>query len=294
MSYDLFFRSRASIQELSYEAFVRYFSGRRFFKVQGPQAWYSNEDTGVYFLFEHGEPLEAEEMAEAALVPVAFNLNYYRPHVFGLEAEPEVAAFVKHFNLTVSDPQTSGMGDSEYSRDGFLGGWNAGNASGYRALLSRDPSQHVITLPTSQIEMFWRWNLHLEQRQKDLGDDVFVPIVIFLEDEGRAKTGVVWTDGIPVLLPVVDLVVVPRQELAPRSWLRRKDDIVVFEWAELEPLLRPFQQVPGEPWAFQLFYDTTPQAIENAIKSKKPPLKGPSVVDRDQVLCQELVEAARA
>ena len=34
-----------------------------------------------------------------SLFPVSFNLNYFRPHVFSLEAEPELAAFVESFDL---------------------------------------------------------------------------------------------------------------------------------------------------------------------------------------------------
>ena len=47
------------------------------------------------------------------------NLNYYRPHIFGMEAEPEVSGFVATFEPIIMDPQIGGMADGEYSRDGF-------------------------------------------------------------------------------------------------------------------------------------------------------------------------------
>lgn len=161
MSYDLFFRSRLPESRFSRDDFVRHFTGRLRYEVKESQAWYSNEDSGVYFAFdysERGEDPDKEDETDSSLIPVAFNLNYFRPHAFGLEAEPEVAAFVREFDLTVSDPQMSGMGDGEYSTEGFLRGWNVGNTFGYRAILSQDSGQTSLSLPSSQIEVLWRWN----------------------------------------------------------------------------------------------------------------------------------------
>lgn len=297
MSYDLFFRSRSPSQSLSRDNFARYFGGRRLYEVKESQAWYSNEDSGVYFVFEYAERDEdsdSEEEVDLSLLPASFNLNYFRPHVFGLEAEPEVAAFVERFDLTVSDPQMSGMGDGEYSKAGFLGGWNVGNEFGYRAILSQDPTQRVLTLTSSQIETCWRWNFRREVRQGEIGDTAFVPRIFFFDMDEGVRTGVAWGDGIPILLPIVDLVLVPRQRLAPRRWFRSKDDIVVFAWAELLPILRRFQHVPGEPACYQLFYETTPSDIERLIREKQPPSEVPKGIAVDQVLDLELVEKARA
>ena len=50
-------------------------------------------------------------LKEVPFLPVTFCLNFYRPHIFGLEAELEVRAFVKALNLFVSDPHIGGMGE---------------------------------------------------------------------------------------------------------------------------------------------------------------------------------------
>src|SRR5262245_20463321 len=116
MSYDLYFLSRSVGRGLSRDEFAGYFSDRNKYQVSESQALYSNEDTGVYFTFDYAEPGEdSESQAEGdpPMLPVTFNMNYFRPHIFGLEAEPEVAAFVSNFNLTVSDPQMSGMDTGE-------------------------------------------------------------------------------------------------------------------------------------------------------------------------------------
>jgi hypothetical protein len=92
----------------------------------------------VYFSFDYTDakdvdPEEIEEQPNDGLVPtgLSFNINYIRPHFFGLEAEPELAALIEHFSFLIDDPQRQGMGRGKYSREGFLRGWNAGNLLGY-------------------------------------------------------------------------------------------------------------------------------------------------------------------
>ena len=98
MSYDLFLKSDSSA--LTAEQFASYFSRRDCYTADKTRASYENEDTGVYFVFYYGGDDEDDS--------VAFNLNYFRPHFFGLEAAPELAEFVTTFNLSIGDPQTNG------------------------------------------------------------------------------------------------------------------------------------------------------------------------------------------
>src|SRR5207248_9248706 len=66
------------------------------YELNDAQALYSNEDSGVYFAFEFlQQDGDDEEGRDTSLLPVSFNLNYFRPHAFGLEAEPELSAFVR-------------------------------------------------------------------------------------------------------------------------------------------------------------------------------------------------------
>ncbi len=135
MSYDLYFKPRQG--SFTEEGFNLYFRDRPNYKCEGSQAWYGNEDTGIYFVFEFQTAREPEEGDDEVLeyFPVALNINYLRPSYFIVEAEPEVTAFVKHFDLLVSDPQMEGMGVGEYSSEKLLTGWNCGNEFGYTAIL---------------------------------------------------------------------------------------------------------------------------------------------------------------
>ena len=82
------------------------------------QAWYQNDDTGVYFSFE---------LAATPSFWAQFIVNHMRPRFFILEALPEIESFVSTFGLTVHDPQIDGMGDGRFDSDGFIRGWAAGN-----------------------------------------------------------------------------------------------------------------------------------------------------------------------
>lgn len=294
VSYDLYFRSPQGSP--TQEAFSHYFRPRPNYEVGENQAWYSNEDTGVYFSFEYtdGDDAKPDEEEDPSLTPLSFNMNYFRPHSFGLEAEPEVAAFVERFGLAVSDPQNEGMGDGEYSAAGFLRGWNAGNAFGYRAVLAQDPDEEVLTLPAARIETYWRWNRRVAERQEALGEQVFVPRIMFFDVDGAVRSAVAWTDGIPILLPEVDLVIVPREQLAPRRWLRPKSDIVVFNWDEIRPLLRHARRAEEELPRYEFFHEATPSEIEQLFRAKVQSDPLPRGVPIDQVLDEELVEQARA
>src|SRR5262249_32274818 len=159
-----------------------------------------------------------------------------------------------------------------------LVGWNAGNEFAYRAILSQDPTQRFLTLASSQIETYWRWNYRRALRQREVGDTAFVPRIFFFDVDGQVRTGVAWGDGIPIVLPVVDLVLVPRRQFAPRRWFRSKVDIVVFTWADLEPILGRYQRVSGEPVCYELLYDATPPEIERMIRGKQPPSTMPKGV----------------
>src|SRR5262245_27894398 len=114
MSYDLFFKFKKPPE--SFDCFIEYFSKRTNYSVGDRYADYRSH-TGVYFSFSWEKP----ESSEEGDWDVHFKLNYVRPRVFALEAEPEISAFVNHFDLNVNDPQESIKG-STYSKDGFFEG----------------------------------------------------------------------------------------------------------------------------------------------------------------------------
>jgi hypothetical protein len=289
MSYDLYFKTKQANESPSLEALTNYFRTRKNYEVGEKQAFYSNKSTGVYFPFDLGEQ---EDIGPQA-IPVTFNLNYFGPHIFGLEADTELSPFVQEFGLEVSDPQTHGMGEGEYSREGFLRGWNTGNELGYRAVLSQKENETVLSVPAAKLDALWGWNFAKDDLQNQLGEGVFVPRIAFLASGGMLKTAVAWIDGIPVAMPEVDTVLIPRRDLAPRKPLSQKQDIASATWNELQPLFSGFPVKVGFLPYRLLKYNEVPASIGAFIKNLRPMSSKPEIVPVDRVLDAELIEAAK-
>ncbi|MDP3735760.1 MAG: hypothetical protein Q8R02_00125 [Hyphomonadaceae bacterium] len=187
--------------------------------VTTTQAVYSNEDTGVYFAFsisERGIPEDGIESTPA----VVFNLNYVRPHIFALEAEPEVAAFLQAFGCRIDDPQIDGMGEGAYSREGFLRGWTKGNHIGFQSIGEDTRPPPPWSADPALIEAVWKWNYGRAVLNKERGADIFVPRISWFMPEGAAMPipAASWTERVLTMLPAgiishVALVRRPRKSL---------------------------------------------------------------------------------
>ncbi|MFT3840396.1 MAG: hypothetical protein QM723_25635 [Myxococcaceae bacterium] len=213
MSYDLYFHRAGGAPSVA--SLRKYFSKRKNWSLGEKRAHYENERTGVYFGFDF------TSAAEDGRAPLAFNINYFRPHVFGLEAEPELTHFVDYFELEVDDPQGEGMGRGRYTPEGFLTGWNHGNRFAYRACLTMPEAkeQQVFALPALKHQGLWRFNRAYDSVGEHLMDKLdelppcFVPTAMLLAlPTGKVATGIVWTLDMPIVLPNVDLVLSKRED----------------------------------------------------------------------------------
>jgi hypothetical protein len=272
MSYDLFFVPKNHGCSLVAESFRDYFAAREHFTVENNQACYTNDDTGVYFSFDfkggnEREPSDDEDGDQGRYL-ASFNLNYFRPHIFGLEAEPEVAAFVQQFDLRIDDPQFGGMEQGEYSHKGFLDGWNAGNEFGYKAIISQNGLAAVAgTLDSQTIERYWTWNFGRRQFQKELGDNIFVPRVSFCSYDGEVASFAVWPNGIPIALPVTDLLLVGRDRKKASTGTEADNEFSLVRFADAKSLVHKFpRKIQGT--AFHLLdYQRPPAIIEHWVDS---------------------------
>lgn len=291
MSYDLYFKSRKQESKPDANAFATYFKQRKNYETTDKQVLYQNEVTGVYFIFDLGE---AEMDEQPDLLPLSFNLNYFRPHVFGLEAEREVKALVEKFDLLVSDCQIDGMGEGEFSSQQFLSGWNKGNEFGYRAIIEQNPNEKLLTLPTAKIETCWRWNFAQAELQQKLGDDVFVPRFMFLKRAGEVATSVVWPDGIPIAIPEADIVFIQRKTILPKKFFRSSEDKVLATWSEVSPILQqfPIEEHDALPYRL-LLYTAPPDSVVSHLRGLKPNVEKPEGTSCDQILNAEIVDRVR-
>lgn len=322
MSYDLFFCVGPGKPPLTLADFRSHFVVRPHYELEGLQAFYHNESTGVYFCFEYDDELaeddppvdmtyslaqdEGENDGESqepsiddqftlASMPsalVAFRMNFCRPHVFGLEAEPEVQAFVREFGLRVEDPQDDGMGCGSYSRRGFLSGWNTGNRWGMFALAQyRHESEErwdPLVLPSGEIEKYWQWNYRRRQLQKQLG--LFVPRISFFREGNRVMSFVIWGDAGAIALPEVDRVVLFRRDYSAAA--ATDGDIAVVDYSELGEVFALASRVDDVLPYRLMDYRSPPQPVASFFHRQTPcdvELEGVSMED---ILDAEMVQEA--
>lgn len=286
MSYDLFFTS----PQISRQDFDAYFGEHPLYAVENGQAVYTNQDTGVYFSFEHDD--SPSDDPEAPDGTVAFNMNYFRPHFFGLEAEVEVGGFVLKFGCKIHDPQMGGMENGPYTTNGFLNGWNNGNEFGYGAVLKAGQSPESIH--TKELEMIWKWNVMRKMRQNEFGEQVFLPKVWFGQIDGAFGSIAMWPDGIPAIFPEADFFYIPRKDLAPSRFLRGKqEDFCIVPKSELPAeLFEPFKKTELDLPAYHILEPAQSKPLINYVK-KLQPYKGQiEGIGNDMVLNEELMAKA--
>lgn len=212
MSYDLHLRPDV----FDAEAIRDWFSARLNYKVEIDEVTYANPETGVYFSFQLNRPGQATgDETEPGGPSVAFNLNYFRPHTFALEAEPAVAAFLAQFPGRVEDPQSMGMGEGPYTREGFLKGWTHGNRFAF-GVMAKQGAQRPHAADPGRIETAWAWNHSRAELQVEAGDTFFVPKIVWLTPEPgtEPETAITWTFGVATAIPesLITRVVLVRQE----------------------------------------------------------------------------------
>lgn len=286
MSYELFLRPRkGAIGKKDFEA---YFQDRRSYDAEAGHAAYSNDDTRAYFSFEW---VDARDDEEGELYPIEFNINYFRPSYFIMEAEIEVSALVRAFDLVVDDPQWKGMGKGEYDAEVLVSGWNAGNESAYDIFLETpEQRSHLRTLPSATVLQAWRWNFERDARQQSVGDTKFVPRIQFLEVEGQMTSAMFWPDGAPLVAAPVDRFI-----LAGENLLRRRPDLTkagrLLPWAEAIQILAPFiKQAPGPVVTFD--YDEMPSEVLDLLLRRSSESVSSTIWPQDRVLDREIVERA--
>jgi hypothetical protein len=247
-----------------------------------------------YFSFEYSDEDDVDGDAEDEDAPQAwasFNLNYFRPSYFAREAAGEIEAFVRRFGRAVSDPQLDGMGDADFSEEGFLRGWQRGNSFAFEAFLSGEEQPQVLTRSTQELTRVWQWNSARRTRQEAMGDDIFVPRIGYFLVGGQLLSAAVWADGIPVLLPRTDAVVVFRDEFAPRRWFRRQTGVCVVPWQALGEVLSDFRVPDDEAVGYRFDSRAPPPKLIDWIKSL-PATDSIEQVAMDQVLDAELAGAS--
>jgi hypothetical protein len=206
MSYSLhlYFKPRVRRADM-----LKYFAGRKLYKIAKDRVSYTNEDTGVYFWFDLR--CSRDILLRRTVVSAEFEINYNLPSFFGIEAEKELATFVAAFGPGIEDAQMHGMGAGPYSAEAFLKAWNFGNGFATREAASKDGDRAMATMPTAELNAAWEWNYRCAERRDRHNRRAYVPTIIFVHIDGRPGRAIIWGEGMPILLPRVDYVLVARE-----------------------------------------------------------------------------------
>jgi hypothetical protein len=232
------------------------------------------------------EDLEADDPLKNACA--TFNLNFFRPHVFALEAIPEISEFVDAFELEVSE------GDSipkQFSPQHFQDQWSVGNACAYKGLRNEAAPK---LLPAIEIERVWRWNMARGDYQERIGESLFVPKLFYFGWQESLVTGVVWPDGIPMALPPCDIVWIMRKEIAARSFFgiaKKRSTYAIVRYSEVTGLPAPFRRTDTPFPHLLLQYDRPPKVIIEYLNRFPASETKPEAIPTDHVLNREIWDA---
>ena len=290
MSYILHFKPKNIDHVISIQQIKEYFKTRENYTVNDFQALYSNTATGVYFTFEYGGRKEATE-EQARILPAYFNIQHGKPHIYALEAEPELSEFIRTFDLTISDLFMKSSSYGEYNELDFYRGWNSGNEIAYRDLLKNNNKSDLHSLPTAWMEKVWRWNFHVPFMQAEQGKELFIPKILFIDYQSTLFTAVVWTDGQPIALPKVDKLILYRRNLASGFHLGKHEDMALASVTDVEPLLKGYPLEKESLEYYTVIYKEIPQEIKRFVKSQKAVKKeGLKFIGIEEILDKEMLE----
>ncbi|MFN0094777.1 MAG: hypothetical protein ACKVVT_08370 [Dehalococcoidia bacterium] len=282
MAFELFFGTLGATEDLSVAAFQQHFAGRPHTKVQGKEAHYNNDATGVQFAFRVHVP---PEIPIRKFVGYAqFSLDFVRPGFFATEATREIGAFVAATGYEVYDAQRLEHPPGPWDPREFIASWDASN----RALL-RGTGSAPLSLPKSDLLLIWRWNFARPNYAAQLGGGHYVPPIMLVEDRDAVRTAVVWNGEMRAALPKVDLVLTPSQRSARRGLLRRKQEeevMSVAEWRQVAPFVasEPVRREPGAHYVIN--FETPPAGLLRMVEGLPPsdhlrPLTMDEVIDHE-------------
>jgi hypothetical protein len=287
MSYNLYLKPKRTF--MARRQALSYLKQRKHYEVDTKhgQAFYENDDTGVHFQFELNED-GADSPANG--YPYLFQVNFWRPSYFILEAALEVADFVEHFGCTVLEEDTEAAGP--YSADRFIERWNHGNEFAYREVIRDSPElrEGLLTLSTAQLHRIWRWNYTVDAKREAQVEDTYVPKILLALVDGKLSTMAVWPDAISSMLPKVDYLVVGREKFLPPG-LTEDEGQVLLPWHAATDILDRYG-TPSPEEAITLGYIDQPDDVADFVRSLTPGTE--EINGAGTVFDREIVERALA
>jgi hypothetical protein len=267
MSFDLYFKS--TTKNFTEEMFYHYFSQRQHYIINEKQAWYENPNTGVYFCFEFNDEYADEEGEDYHAL---FNMNYFRPHYFALEAEKEVSFFLESFDFQIEDPQIDGMGN-EYSEEGFLNSWDRGNESAYSSVLPQVNLNDYYFVPSDLLVLTWAYNYYLSLLQEKIShlSNAYVPPIQFGLIHGKLQRYTYWPNLTPIAIhTMVDVIVLCKSNDQNAEGNELEWEFYPVELNEFKPFLDKYASFEEQMKFYILEDKNISEEIISLFDSQKP------------------------
>jgi hypothetical protein len=220
MSFDLYFYKRKDNQ-LTEQKVAQYINDNIPHNDNGhPRQWsYENPATGVYFLIDWNEPEEDAENIEIfdsfhdyQYLNFSFSINFFRPQFFGFEIFPIIEKFINDLDVYVLDPQDETDPDNprKFPQGYFQEQWIRHND---KVTLDQFNKLKFLFLPVEKSNYLWWFQMHREELQRSLTEDIFVPGYFVLKNKENEQlyTACVWPEHIPIILPPVDYLIVHKK-----------------------------------------------------------------------------------
>ncbi|MGN6671303.1 MAG: hypothetical protein ACTHJ4_07185 [Candidatus Nucleicultricaceae bacterium] len=231
---------------------MNYFTSRSNYKISEAQAWYENEATGVYFSFNVGDEYDLE-----------FNINFCRPHYFGLEAAKELSEFFINFPSTIIDPQAENTTE-KFDEQSFLNNWLNHNTFACRAAKPQLCLSKYKPLSTSLLDQFWKWNYSIDNLvYTTLSNlDVYISPLHLYQESNLIKPLSFWPDGISIVLPRdIDIII------SKKKIFRKTSKYSIIKYSSISKVLEKYQHPKSNENYIILYYDNMPKDIGKIFSS---------------------------
>lgn len=241
---------------------------------------YQNLNTGVYGSFSY-TPMEENddfpfEWREHGATGLSASINFLRPSFFALEFMSEIEALCKANDLLVLDTNN---GNDEKPKpcvtSELISSWEQNNLA-----LAIPAAAQIKILPPylAKDKSLYLWNYSRAQgslEKRFESDDIFVPklIPVKRKNENQVKTVISWADGIPIVLPTCDIIILQKVHSRGFLGIGKKEEVGWIKYDSVMNAIKPHLRkcTAKDPQALEMFV-VPPQ---NANKVKEALLKVP-------------------
>jgi len=295
MSFDLWFATRSGSNRPAPHDLRAWFARRKHYApedISETQALYQNLATGVYFIIEFGEVFDPADAPDTERpIDAVLLLNYLRPKFFARECAEELQVFLNEFSLEVCDPQEEETDFGAFDTDRFVQSFAKYSRWAVKSMRLNhgfEPKPMV----SERLDAMWRWNFSKERLEAKTEDDVFVPTILIFETEGVLSTGIVWSDGIPTVIPPCDSIYLHWDELASKKLLganvgKKKSD-QLYDRSAFDAIFNRFYERRSDDCLWPLSF-VRPVDLERALRDFNEVGDAPKMLAADAVIDSEFV-----